>query len=132
MTVQDFEHSLLALACWREVGEASIDAMLCVAHTIMNLAKRDGIGVGDAILSHRELHNLQKDESTYPDVRDPRIAKMIQRVGDIDTQYSEDLTSGAVYYLDLGKPVAKEMKFLLEDEEAHPRVATCGALHFFK
>lgn len=133
MTTKDFNYAVLALEGWREAGEhAPLDTVMCVAYTIYNLAMRDEIGVGAAVLKHREMHGLTAPQESYPDERDPKFAKLLQRISDIGSPFAEDLTNGAVYYLDLAKPVPEHLAFLLKSPDDHPRVASCGTKHYFK
>jgi hypothetical protein len=132
MTVQDFDRAILALACWYEAGDGNIDTMLCIAHTINNLAKKEEIGIGEAVVEHRKLHGIDTHDNVYPDERDPRVTRLLQRIDDVGSPYSVDLTNGAIYYIDLGKSVPEHMGFLLKHPDEHPMCAISGGMHFFK
>lgn len=128
MTSREFNLAALALAAWQEGADSSVEVMICIARTIWNLAQRDEIGVLDAIDRHRNLHGLlDEDNHPNPDERDPKFTKLLQRIDEIGSQYSDDLTNGAIYYADLSSPsqIAKE---IAKNESC----AVAGRLHFFK
>ena len=131
VTVQEFERAALALAVWHEAGDCNIDTMLCIAFTIKNLAKRDEIGVGAAIVKHRLLHGIEAHADVFPDVRDPRITKMLQRIDEVDSQFAEDLTNKAIYYINMGKPVPEKLAWLLKHPDGHTMCGISGQFHFF-
>jgi hypothetical protein len=132
MNIPDYEGAILALACWRESRDGTVESMLCIGNTIVNLATLQEIGTGEAIVQHRLLHGLLGDGASYPDTRDPMFCKLLRRIDDITSQYHEDLTNGAIYYIDLSKEVPAHMKFLLNSPEEHPMCAVSGSRHFFK
>lgn len=124
MTAQDFDKSLLALACWQEAGGDTVDTLLCIASTIVNLASRDELGTGEAISKHREMQGLDPSDLEYPDTRDPRLVKLLQRIDTIGSPHFEDLTNGAVYYQNLSENTAPVKGMEL--------CAKQGRFHFFK
>lgn len=132
MTVQDYNHALLALASWREGLGTSVDTMLCIAHTIVNFARQNECGIGAAIVEHCALHHLEVDEDEYPDDRDPLFQKLLRQIDEVDSKTGIDLTNGAIYYVDTAKPIPEYMKFLLKHPAEHPMVALVGTRHFFK
>lgn len=133
MTVQDFDSAILALAAWREAQPTDpVDAMLCIALTIVNLSRRYDLSIGEAIVRHQELHGVSVDYSLFPDTRDPRFMRLIQRIGDVTAGYIDDMTGGALYYVDLSKPHAEELDAVLESPEEHPMCAVAFGRHFYK
>jgi hypothetical protein len=132
MNVQDFDCALLALEGWREAGDDRLDTMLVIASLISNLSKRDEITIGEAILKHRELHGLPAPEEKFPDPRDPRMAKLLLKIGDLGGPWGEDLTNGAIYMVDVNQPIPDHLAKLLQDPEAHPMVGMHGTRKFFK
>lgn len=106
--------------------------MVGIAYTISNLAKKDELPIGDAILKHREMHNSADYADVFPDQRNPVIGKLLVQVSDIDTPYENDLTNGAIYLIDVSEPLTESEKELLNDSENHPLVAHIGSCKFFK
>jgi hypothetical protein len=132
VTAQDFERSLLALESWREAGDDSVDQMLCIAWTIMNLGKRDNLSIGEALRQHKNLHGVDDSNGAFPDVREPRFMRLLQQINDVGTQFGEDLTNGAIYYTEISKPDTALAKELAGKPNEHPLSAVFGKRHFFK
>lgn len=124
MTAQDFDRSLMALAAWVESDGGTVEEAICIARTIWNLSQREEISVGRGLVLHRELHNVQSTDQ-YPDPRDPKFVRLLQRIDDIGSVYAEDTTNGATYYADLsrGEPA------WLRDRQV---CAVSGRFHFFR
>lgn len=131
-TAQDFENSILALESWREAWGESVDQMLCVAWTIRNLATRDTLSIGDAIRQHKNLHGLDDSNTLFPDVREPIFMRLMQRIDEVGSSYGDDLTNGAVYYVDVRNDSSPLVRELLGKPDEHPLCSVFGRRHFFR
>src|SRR5665213_2719383 len=124
MTVHDFDRAMLALASWQEASDMSADVMLCIAHTIMNLAQRDNISIGEAILKHKVLHGSSLD-GKQPDVRDPVFVRLLQRIEEVGGLIRSDITKGAIYHVDLSAPIPEALSSIVTDAD-HGLTAVYG------
>ncbi len=106
--------------------------MAGIAYTISNLAKRESLSVGDAILKHRELNCIEDCAEVFPDPRDPALGKLLVSVSDMNTPFEDDLTNGAIYFVDIALPLKDHEKALLNDPENHPLVSHIGSVKFFR
>lgn len=130
MQERDFERALLALESWREASNEGVESMLAIAWSIHNLSKRDSSSLGEAIIKHKSLHGLEFNAAPeFPDCRDPRFTRLLQRVSDVGTPQGEDLTNGGIVYIvpTIGSERVQELV-----KDGHTLCATSARRHWYK
>lgn len=73
-------------------------------------------------------------EHEMPDLREPEMRDILAAVDDIWTGHTLDhMTDGGLYYCELAQPITSWFqKNILDQPEAHPRVASVGPVDFFR
>lgn len=134
MTPTDFEVAILTLFCWQRGESYGLDVMVATANLIKNLAAQREIGLLDAITEHESINCLEPlGDDVYPDTRNPVFAKLLHSVADVYYKRSDDITNGAIYVLDLSKPLDEELRAeVLGNPDAHPMSAIIGRFKYFR
>lgn len=112
MISHDFEKSILALVCWNESHQESLDAMLAIGHCLMNRARESSLPLLEVF--------AQFQHGAYPDSRDPRFTALLNG---IDRVYegAKDPTDGC---LNWSRPI--------HGEAAKPPRFKCGSFYFWQ
>lgn len=134
----EFEKSIVALACWREMRGEGVNAMLAVAFVLRNRAKsgwHNGSIYQNAIkLNQISSMSVLGDRNTikYPDVRDPDFQTLLHKLDAIYDDAPDMITSGARYYAVLTDATSGWFfENIVADTVNHPRVAVIGKTTLF-
>lgn len=142
MTVAEFECSIAALLAWREERSNGVNGMLAVLFVVRNRAKQ-GWSQGNwskIMETHNQFSSMSVlgDGQTiaFPDVRDPNFLQILQAVESVYDGTRQDLlTSGALYYADMGSPAYHKNGWfdvhIVGDPERFPRIAQIGTTTYF-
>jgi len=138
MTGLEFEKSIVALACWREMRGDGVNAMLAVAFVLRNRA-RAGWNGGSIYQNAIKLNQISSmsvlgDRNTikYPDPRDPDFQTVLHKIDAIYEGATDQITNGAKYYAVLTDATSGWFfENIVNKPAEHPRVAQIGKTTFF-
>ncbi len=138
MTGLEFEKSVVALACWREMRGEGINAMLAVAFVLRNRANagwhQHSIYNNAIALNQISSMSVLGDKNTikYPDPRDPDFQMLLHKIDAIYEDAQDQITNGAKYYAVLTDATSGWFFDNIVNKPAeHPRVAQIGKTTFF-
>lgn len=143
-TFSDFEKSIVALTCLREMRGEGMNAMLAVAFVLRNRAKA-GWFRGSAYLNAVAAKQFSSmsvvgDPNTiwYPsEPNDPSLIQLLQlmdEVFDPDNPRVDNISNGALYYWvpEHSTPNGWFATHVANNETEHPRCAVIGKTIFYK
>ena len=95
MIANDFNNSIIALACWRAAKTELPPVMLAVCQVFKN---RADAGWFDHDLYQNCVQWLIENPGDFPDTRDPGFRQMMVKLDSVTSGSVPDRTGGAMYF----------------------------------
>lgn len=134
MTIETYTRAQMARFAIEEgARHGGVNNMLAIAHVLRN---RVFAGWGDwlEVVTRAGEKRANLYVPDMPDMRTNNIRVLLNRIDEIYTRGDlNDLTGGALFYVEPDKPLAEWFKAeVLDRPEDHPRCAHVGPVWFFK